>query len=172
MLIDSQTGLFAELSPIVKRATQKMTQKYALRLSRRRVVCVEDLENIAWAQVLEQLERIARIPAGNERSKFVYTVVCHAIHSEMRISSPRVMTRYVSRTMGRWTQVRKMAPTMVAPLFSIPAMMSRLLACNLRKSPGQHPSFGTTGKNSILHAGSNCSRWQDYAARPCCNRME
>lgn len=83
MLIDSQTGLFAELSPIVVRATQKMSKKYALRLSRRRVVCVEDLENIAWAQVLSKLERIAQIPAGNERSKFVYTLVCHAVHSEM-----------------------------------------------------------------------------------------
>ena len=77
-------GLFAELSPIVVRATQKMSKKYALRLSRRRVVCVEDLENIAWAQVLSKLDRIRQITVGNERSKFFYTLVCHAIHSEMQ----------------------------------------------------------------------------------------
>ncbi len=79
-----QHDLFAELAPVVKRAAAKMARKYALRLSRRRVICPEDLENVGWERVLAQLEHIERRPTADERAAFTYTLVCNAIHNEMQ----------------------------------------------------------------------------------------
>ena len=77
-----QPDLFTELAPVVKRAARKMAQKYVLRLAQRRVICPEDLENVGWARVLAQLERIERRPTANERAAYTYTLVCGAIHNE------------------------------------------------------------------------------------------
>jgi hypothetical protein len=57
-----QPDLFNELAPVVKRAAAKMLRKYALRLSRRRVICPEDLENVGWARVLSQMNHIETLP--------------------------------------------------------------------------------------------------------------
>jgi hypothetical protein len=78
-----QADLFAEIAPVVRRAARKMAKKYALRLQRGRVILAEDLENVGWVRILSQLERIEVRPTADERAKYVYTLVCNAIHNEM-----------------------------------------------------------------------------------------
>lgn len=81
-----------ELEPTVKRAAAKMAQKYFLRLSRRRVVCPEDLENVGWVRVFSQIRHITtlrpcacvKMKGCTHRRGYVYRLVCNAIHNEMR----------------------------------------------------------------------------------------
>jgi hypothetical protein len=68
-----------------------MAKKYALRLSRRRVICPEDLENVGWTRVLSQMNRIetlrpcdcVKIKGCTHRRAYVYRLVCNAIHNEL-----------------------------------------------------------------------------------------
>ena len=69
-----------------------MTQKYYLRLSRRRVVCPEDLVNVGWVRVFSKMRRITtlrpcdcvKMKGCTHRRGYVYRLVCNAIHDEMR----------------------------------------------------------------------------------------
>ena len=55
-------AIIGKITSVVIRTARKMAKKYALRLSRRRAICPEDLENVGWARVLSQMNHIETLP--------------------------------------------------------------------------------------------------------------
>ena len=92
MVVSVQSVDIHELLPVVQKAAAKVARKYFLRLSRRRVICPEDLVNVGWVRVFSQVRHITtlrrcdcvKMKGCTHRRGYVYRLVCNAIHNEMR----------------------------------------------------------------------------------------
>jgi hypothetical protein len=110
-------AIIGKITSVVIRTARKMAKKYALRLSRRRAICPEDLENVGWARVLSQMNHIETLPPCDcvkikgctHRRAYVYPAM--RFTTSWRTSSHPVTTPYGLRHKERSTRVRRIRRT-------------------------------------------------------------